>query len=430
MKARTFLTGLSVAAMAAATIGVAATTMGFGVTAGAVAQAPRSATAAAPVPDLRTQQSDQSGQAGQPAQSPQTPQTNPTSPWPTTSGPNAGSGNSGSNNGNGNGGGYGRGGRSGLPGQSSGYPTSTAATTTAATAEQSTGLVLINTQIDYGTGEASGTGMIIQSDGIVVTNHHVVADSTQVSVTVPTTGKTYAADVLGYDTTADVAVLQLEGASGLPTVTTTSSAVSTGQSITAVGNAEGGQQLIAAPGQVTATGVNITVTEDDGSGTAKLSGLIQVNAALVPGDSGGAMYNTNTQVIGMNVAGSTNPTQQQSYAIPISTVMKVAQQVLSGQASSTVTVGRGAALGIQASSQPTSGGVLIVGVVRGGAADEAGIAAGSTLTKLNGQAIPDTATLTDALAQLRAGDKASVSWTDPSGQSRTATVTLGAAPLP
>ncbi|MCL1840661.1 MAG: S1C family serine protease [Propionibacteriaceae bacterium] len=413
-KMRTLLTALSIAAMAAATIGIAATQLTT--TPEAATQVPQAS--GATWPGLRS--------GGQDA--PSTPSTSPSpTPAPSTTAPNAPSTQSPSTTapwprgtapgrGNGNGG-NGQGGAGSVP----------SASTTAATSTQTSGLVLINTVVDYGTAQAAGTGMVIESDGIVITNHHVVADSTQVSVTVPSTGKVYSADVLGYDTTHDVAVLQLQGASGLSTVTTNPSLPSSGQSITAVGNAEGAGRLVAAPGQVTDTGVSITVTEDDGSGTANLTNLIQVNAGLVPGDSGGALYDANNQVIGMNVAGSTNSALAQSYAIPISTVMGVADAVLAGQASSTITLGRTAALGITVSSQANA--VQIVGVVNGGAAATAGITPGSVLTRLDGTTITDQTTISTILAQHQPGDKVSVSWIDQAGASHTATVTLGVGPL-
>jgi S1-C subfamily serine protease len=86
---------------------------------------------------------------------------------------------------------------------------------TDATSAQEVGLVYINTTLDYGTGKAAGTGMVLTADGEILTNHHVVEGATSISVEVVSTGRTYGADVVGYDSTHDVAVLQLEGASGL-----------------------------------------------------------------------------------------------------------------------------------------------------------------------------------------------------------------------
>jgi S1-C subfamily serine protease len=312
----------------------------------------------------------------------------------------------------------------------SGTGAATSSTTANATASQSTGMVLINTTLDYGAGEAAGTGMIIESDGIVVTNHHVVADSTQVNVTIPATGNTYTADVLGYDTTDDVAILQLEGASGLTTVTTDTDAVSTGQSITTVGNAEGGNQLIASNGQITDTGVNITVTEDTG-GTANLTNLIQVDSTMVPGDSGGALLDSDGEVVGMNVAGSTNTRAQEGYCIPITTVLGVAKDVLAGQASSTITLGNSAALGIEVDGQSSStNGVTVVNVFDGSGAQQAGLTAGSVITSLDGKTITDNDSLAAVVAAHKPGDTIKIAWTDSSGKQHSASITLGTGPLP
>ncbi|MCL2735213.1 MAG: S1C family serine protease [Propionibacteriaceae bacterium] len=304
--------------------------------------------------------------------------------------------------------------------------TSGAQTSTIATTDQSTGIVLIDTEVDFGTAQAAGTGMVIGADGIVVTNHHVVASSTSVTVTVPVTGQTYTADVLGYDATTDVAVLQLEGASDLTTITTDASQVAVSDSITAVGNAQGGGRLIAAPGQITAVGQDITVTEDDGS-TAALTDLIAMSAALVPGDSGGAVLNSHGDVVAMNVAGSTGGRSTVGYAIPIDAVMTVADHVLAGTVTDTVALGRTAAIGVQVSTHAQ--GVNIVGVISGGPADEAGITPGSVITSIGSTTLASVADLTTILASHQPGDRVEVAWTDRGGATHDAWVTLTQAPL-
>jgi len=289
-----------------------------------------------------------------------------------------------------------------------------------------TGLVLINTEVVFGTATAAGTGMVIDSDGIVVTNHHVVAGSTSVTVTVPSTSQTYTADVMGYDATTDVAVLKLDGASGLTTITADTAPVSVGDDITAVGNSQGRGQLVAAPGQITAVGQNITVTGDDGS-TSPLSNLIQINASLVPGDSGGATLDTDNEVVGMNVAGSTSTRSTTSYAIPITSVLQVADKVLAGEESGSVVLGRTAALGVQISSRASN--VYVVGVIPDGPAEDAGVTAGSVITAIDSAPVGNSDALTAILATHKPGDQVQVSWTDRSGATHTATATLTQAPL-
>ena len=176
-----------------------------------------------------------------------------------------------------------------------------------ATAAQSVGIVDINTTIEYGQGKAAGTGLVLTSDGEVLTNNHVVQDSTAISVTVVSTGKTYTAKVVGTDPTDDVAVIQLQDASGLTTAKLgNSSSVKVGSSVTAVGNAGGvGGTPSAATGTVTALNQSITASDGDGSNAERLSGMIQVDADIQAGDSGGALYdNSSGSIVGINTAAS------------------------------------------------------------------------------------------------------------------------------
>ncbi|MEN0069667.1 MAG: trypsin-like peptidase domain-containing protein [Propionicimonas sp.] len=301
--------------------------------------------------------------------------------------------------------------------------TSSSATATLASARESTGVVLIDTIVDYGTGEAAGTGLVLSSDGIVVTNHHVVEGSTQVEVTDPATGTSYVADVVGYEPDTDVAVLKLEDASGLATVETDTT-VATDDEVTAVGNSNGGGVLTAAAGEVTDTGADITVSDDNG-GTEQLTDLIEVDATVVPGDSGGALLDDDGEVVGMNVAASSTGTT--GYAIPIATVLDLADQILAGDASGAVTLGYGPALGLQLAQ--ADGGLLVAGVVGGSAADDAGITPGSVLTDLDGTALDGYQALAALLAKHQPGDRVEVTWLDADGASHTATATLGRAPL-
>ncbi len=297
------------------------------------------------------------------------------------------------------------------------------ATATLASATQSTGVVLIDTQVDYGAGEAAGTGMVLSSDGTVVTNHHVVEGSTQVEVTDPATNRTYRADVVGYEPETDVAVLKLQDASGLSTIATDTAPVHEGDKVTAVGNSNGRGVLTAADGRVTDTGANITVSNDNGR-PQPLTDLIEIDATVVPGDSGGALLDSDGEVVGMNVAADSAGTT--GYAIPISTVLGLADQILSGDDSGAVALGYGPALGLQLSER--NGDLLVLGVVDGGAADQAGVTRGSIITALDGQRVTSYADLVQRLGNHRPGDSVQLSWLDADG-SHTATTTLGRAPL-
>jgi S1-C subfamily serine protease len=296
---------------------------------------------------------------------------------------------------------------------------------TEASAEQSTGLVTITSEVDFGAGVAAGTGIVVGSDGLVVTNHHVVEGATDIAVTVVSTGATYDAEVLGYDAARDVAVLRLEGASGLATATTDTSGVDMGDAVTAVGDAGGdGGALTAAPGTVTGLHEPITVQDDQTGQPHRLRNLVQVDADVIPGDSGGALLDSSGDVVGMNVAASSGSPNITGYVIPIRRVLRIADRVLAGDDSGTVTIGYDAFLGVSMGA-----GLSLVGVVDGTAAADAGLAAGDTITSLGGTPVSTQTQLRRAVATHDPGDRVTVTWTSPSGTSHSATLTLGRAPL-
>ncbi|MCW2786167.1 MAG: hypothetical protein JWP74_2684 [Marmoricola sp.] len=298
-------------------------------------------------------------------------------------------------------------------------------TAAAATAAQSVGLVEITSTLADGT--AAGTGLVLTSDGTVVTNHHVVAGATSVKVTVVSTGKTYTATYVGGDATTDVAVLRLTGASGLTPVTVASTAAAEGSTVTAIGDAGGdGGSLTASPGTVSAVDQKITVQNDDGT-TAKLTGLIEMNAYVVPGDSGGAVRNSAGEVVGMNVAASSGSRYVTGFAIPISTVETVANEILAGDHTAAIALGYSGFLGVGLAPSTTA--PQVAQVIAGGAAAKAGIAVGDTITKLNGTAITTATQLHRLLAATAVGDQAVLGWTTAGGTPHAATITLGQAPI-
>jgi S1-C subfamily serine protease len=214
------------------------------------------------------------------------------------------------------------------------------------------GLVIINTTLQYNSESAAATGMVLNSDGLVLTNNHVIEDSTSITA-ITASGKHYTAKVLGYDTTGDVALIQLQGASGLRTVPLgDSGALKTGDSVVAMGNAEGQNAIVPATGQVTALNQTITAGDQGGSITSEtLHDMIQTNANIVSGDSGGPLANSAGQVIGMDTAGNGGGFSVQGqgstgYAIPIDNALAVARQIAQRQASSTVNIGYPPFMGI------------------------------------------------------------------------------------
>ena len=290
---------------------------------------------------------------------------------------------------------------------------------TAATGSQLTGLVRIITTMKYAGGKAAGTGLVLTSNGEVVTNHHVVAGATTVKAKVMSTGRTYTARVVGTDAKDDIAVLQLAGASGLSTVTPDTATVSTGDAVTAVGDGNGTvDHLSAAKGEVMATGKTIT-TEDDGTAAGeKLSGLLEISSDVVSGYSGGATYDKDGQVIGMTTAASSGTSDIVGYAIPITKVLRVADDLENGVVKTRYDYTLPAFLGVALSN-----GTTVAGVYAGTPAARAGISAGDRITAIDGTRVSTLKALRSAVAAHSPGDSLSVSWTSPSG-SHTATVTL------
>jgi S1-C subfamily serine protease len=231
-------------------------------------------------------------------------------------------------------------------------PPGTSASEAAVLKKVEPSLVIINTTLQYSSEQAAGTGMVLNAGGLVLTNNHVIENATKITATSVATGKTYPARVVGYDVTGDVAEIQLQGASGLRPITAADPAsVKSGISVVAMGNAEGQSQIVPATGQV--TGLNQTITASDQGGTVTsetLHGMIQTNADIVAGDSGGPLANAAGQVIGMDTAGNdvTTPGQQSAagYAIPINTATAVASQISAGHASAAIVIGYPPFIGI------------------------------------------------------------------------------------
>ncbi len=356
----------------------------------------------------------------------------PSSPSPAPSSPSTGSSSNGNNGYGSSSGGSNGGGSNGSGSSSDGNGTNpwkqaTTSQTSGTPVSSWPGVVMVDTVLPAG--EGAGSGIVLTSDGIVLTNYHVVDGSTAIRVQA-SNGSTYTAKVLGFDESHDVSLIKLEGASGLqPASLDTGSAV-LGEKVTAVGQGGGKGTLYKTGGSVIGTDQQITAS-DGGSGASpeRLTGLLETNAQIVPGYSGGALINADGQVIGMDTAASSS-TPITGYAIPTSAAMKIATRIEDGAKSSTVHIGKRAALGVEISTQSrTNGyGASVVGVTNGGAAAAAGITGDSTITAIDGKQVTTPTALTDVLDQKYPGDKASVTWTDAQGQSHTATVTLGTSP--
>ena len=301
-------------------------------------------------------------------------------------------------------------------------------------------LVDVVTTLGYQHASAAGTGMVLTPNGEVLTNNHVVAGATSITVRDVGNGRTYSATVVGYSETSDVAVLQLSGASGLRTVKTgDSGSVAVGQHVVALGNAEGrnGTPSVAT-GTVTALGAAITAADQGSGATEQLTGMIRTNAGIQPGDSGGPLVNGSGQVVGMNTAassasgpiGTTAAETTAAFSIPINKALSIAHQIEAGPSSATVHIGATAFLGVQIASSGVSdgGGVTIVGAVAGAAAANAGLGAGDVIISVAGHSVTSGSELESVIAGYHPGDKVTVVWQDQLGQTHSSIVTLTQGP--
>jgi S1-C subfamily serine protease len=304
------------------------------------------------------------------------------------------------------------------------------------------GLVDVTATLGYRQAISEGTGMVLTPSGRVITNNHVIEGATSITVTDVGNHRTYTAAVVGYDQGQDIAVLQLAGASGLKTVSlSTSSAVTIGETVLALGNAQGqGGTPAAATGTITAVGQSITATDQFAGISEQLTGLIQTSVPLQPGDSGGPLVSPAGQVIGMNTAGSSqfqiSSGAAQEFAIPASQAAPIADAIAAGRSSAAVHIGATAFLGVQVVSypvlvpgNPASAGAGIAGITPGTPAARAGLVPGDVITSIGGHAVTSAMSLRSVLNAYHPGDTASLHWADQGGQAHTATIVFAAGPV-
>ena len=347
------------------------------------------------------------------------------------------------------------------------------------------GLVDITSTLTYASETAEGTGMILSPSGLVLTNNHVIDGATEVKVALAdNTSQIYTARVVGYDSTDDVALLQLTGASGLATVSFgNSSQVRVGIPVLALGDAEGKGTVTPALGEISALNRSIQAS-DEGSNTIEdLNHMLETNAQIQQGDSGGALANNAGQVIGMVTAANTGVDGQSGgttgFAIPIDTALRIAGQIASKKSSSRVYIGLPGFLGVevaqskspdpqqQAADQrqaddgqggsgpgggrqggprglacvtggqepgvpgriaPATSGALILGVVCGSAAQTLGLKAGDVIISVNGQAVTTPGSLTGITARYHPRDVVSVSYQAINGSRHNVRILLGDGP--
>jgi S1-C subfamily serine protease len=239
--------------------------------------------------------------------------------------------------------------------------------------------------------------------------------------------------VLGYDVAGDTALLKLSGASGVATVSAgTGARAVPGQAVRAVGNAGGAGSLTVVRGTVTGLARSITVNTDRGT-TQRLTGLIETNAPLRPGDSGGPLLDARGRVLGIDTAASVangfvfQTSADDGYAIPIARALGVVRKIESGTASATVHVGPTAFLGIQAAATDQNG-VGVAGVVPGSPADHAGLQEGDMITSVDSTPVASPRALVSLLLQKKPGRTITLVWTDRYGNRQSGSAKLVAGP--
>ncbi len=310
--------------------------------------------------------------------------------------------------------------------------------------------------------QSYGTGIVLTSTGEILTNNHVISGATSIKVIDIGNNHTYTAKVVGYDASHDVAVIQAQGASGLTTASLgDSNGVSTGDHVVALGNAQGkGGTPAMVTGSVTGLNQSITASDDLSGTQEQLTGLIETNADIQPGDSGGSLVNAYGQVVGIDTAASSSyQFQGQSgssttaFAIPINTAVSLANQIEAGHGSSTVHIGNTAYIGVGVASASSSGnngfgnfpgfgqgngnsgnggnsisGAYLEEIAPNSPAASAGLTAGDTLTSVAGVSVSSSEDIQHVLVKYHPGDSIQIAWTDQQGQSHTASVTLANGP--
>jgi len=327
-------------------------------------------------------------------------------------------------------------------------------------------VVNISTRLDAleGGGRAAGTGMIVSRNGEIVTNNHVVQGADTVAVSIRGHG-THPAAVIGADPAADIAVLRVTGLSGLPAVRFGDSAlVAVGNQVLAIGNALGlGGRPTVSQGIISATGRSITASDQTGSNPERLHGLLQTDAPIAPGNSGGPLVDAAGAVIGMDTAAASATAGGASlgFAIPANTIRTIAGEITAHKRLPGLVFGRRPFLGIEvvnssqaaAAAGPFGGfgnpfgafgspfgpgpaattpggahGVIVAAVDPASPAARAGITSGDVITTVDGHATPTTAALSRQISAHRPGQVVLLAVSTRHGD-RTVQVRLGPGPI-
>ena len=283
------------------------------------------------------------------------------------------------------------------------------------------GVVMISTSASGAFGGATqgeGSGMVLDTQGDVLTNAHVVSGSTTVSVQVFGQSTVYQAKVLGTDAADDIAVVQIQNPGTLtPVKIGKSSGLQVGDPVVAIGNALG----LAPGGPSVTSGIISALNRSLQTSGERLAGLIQTDAPINPGNSGGPLADANGQVIGMNTAVSNNG-QGIAFAIPIDRITPLVESLKKG----TVTTTARGFLGVQITAAQ-SGGAQITAVTPNSPAAGAGLKAGDVIVAIDDQPVATNADAADTIGSLSPGTKVRIKYQRGSS-TNTVTVTLAATP--
>jgi len=271
----------------------------------------------------------------------------------------------------------------------------------------------------------AGSGVIISSDGYILTCAHVVSGASQITVTIGDTD--YTATVVGEDDTSDVAVLKIDATGLTPATVGDSDSLSVGDSVLAVGNPLGELGGTVTSGIVSALNRSVTI---QGTSSTNTMSLIQMDASVSPGNSGGGLFNMNGELIGLvNAKSSSSDAEGLGFAIPINDAIQVAQDLLengyvSGRPYMGITYIAMTDAQTAAQLNVNAYGVYVVDVVQGGPADKAGLKAGDRIVSIDGTEIAQKDDLGTLMQQHTAGDTLSITVAR-DGQMQTVSLTLG-----
>jgi putative serine protease PepD len=265
-------------------------------------------------------------------------------------------------------------------------------------------------QVTTSSGGAEGSGVIVDTDGHIVTNNHVVsgAQDDKVQVTL-TDGRIFTADVVGTDPTTDLAVIQITDAPDdlTPASLGDSTDVTVGDPVMAVGNPLGLANTVTT-GIVSALDRPVSTTEN-GSNESVVTNAIQIDAAINPGNSGGPLFDAQGRVIGITSSIATTSSQSGSiglgFAIPVNLADMVAQQLIADGTAEHAFLGVGLSDGTATADGVTRSGAQVESVTSGSPAAEAGVQKGDVIVAIDGKAVAGAESLTGYVRAQASGDQ-------------------------